>query len=397
MDRAKRHILVLLVIAFFVNYLDRSNLSIAAQDIKQELGISPAQLGTLLSSFFWTYAVLQLLAGWLVSRYDVRWIFALGFVGWSLTTACVGVADGFASLLLFRLLLGASESVAYPVTGQIITATFPEHQRGLANALVEVGAKSGPALGTLLGGMLLARYGWRALFVVSGLVGLLWIPAWILWGPRRLATAEGPAAPAVSVWELVRRRDALCTFLGMFCAGYSWYFMLTWLPSYLIMERHFSREQMAVAGSASFWVMTLVSLLGGWASDRLIARGASPRRVRQRCILGGLLCSMALIMPAVMVRDARLAVALLLVCNLAFGLFACSVWALTQTLAGPRAVGKWTGIQNFFSNLGGAASPWIAGRIVEATGVFFLAFLTVAIALSIAALCWALIGSKERL
>src|SRR5262245_50650039 len=106
MDRAKRYVLLLLVIAFFVNYLDRSNLSIAAQDIKQELGISPARLGILLSSFFWIYAPLQLVAGFLASRYDVRWIFGLGFVGWSLTTVGVGAADGFASLLLFRLLLG---------------------------------------------------------------------------------------------------------------------------------------------------------------------------------------------------------------------------------------------------------------------------------------------------
>ena len=156
---------ILLVLSVSINYIDRGNLSIAAPLIKDELGISASQLGILLSSFFWTYAAFQIPCGWLVDRFEVNWVLAVGFFLWSLATAATGLIHGFAMLLTLRLLLGIGESVAYPCYSKIMASHFLEHQRGLPNALIDAGTKLGPALGTLVGGILMSRFGWRPFFI----------------------------------------------------------------------------------------------------------------------------------------------------------------------------------------------------------------------------------------
>jgi hypothetical protein len=139
--------------------------------------------------------------------------------------------------------------------------------------------------------------------------------------------------------EILRKRDAWGTFLGLFCVNYAWYFLLTWLPSYLVMERHFSAKMMAIFGSMPFWGVALSSIAGGWASDLWIARGGSPTRVRKTFVAGGMLLS-TLILPAVLVRDPMICMVLLIAASLSFGLFTSNIWAITQTLAGPGAAGN---------------------------------------------------------
>src|ERR1017187_6641392 len=157
-------ILALLVVSGFLNYVDRANLSVGATNIQAELHLSNYDLGKLLSVFFWTYATFQLfgIAGWLVDRFNVCWVLAIGFFIWSGATAVTGMAKVFGVMFALRLLLGMGESVAYPAYSRIIANNFPEHHRGFANALIDAGTKGGPALGTLLGGLLMARFGWRA-------------------------------------------------------------------------------------------------------------------------------------------------------------------------------------------------------------------------------------------
>jgi len=148
--------------------------------LKGELGISASQLGLLLSAFFWTYACLQPLSGWLVDRLNVNWVIAGGFLLWSAATAGAGMVHAFWALFVLRLILGIGESVAYPSYSKIIATRFPEHRRGLTNALIDAGSKAGPALGTLIGGLVVARFGWRALFFVLGFGALLWVPLWVV-------------------------------------------------------------------------------------------------------------------------------------------------------------------------------------------------------------------------
>src|SRR5208283_619473 len=178
-------VLVLLAISVFINYVDRGNLSIASPMLKDELGISAAQLGFLLSAFFWTYACLHLFSGWLVDRLNVNWVFAGGFFLWSMATAATGFIHGFAMLFVLRLLLGMGETVAYPSYNKIIALNFSEGHRGAANSMLSAGILVGPGFGILFGGLLMARYGWRPFFIVLGLISLLWIVPWVRWMPEK--------------------------------------------------------------------------------------------------------------------------------------------------------------------------------------------------------------------
>lgn len=381
MGRSKNiTILVLLVIAVGINYVDRGTLSVAKSNISSEFGLNPTRMGFLFSAFFWSYALFQLAAGWLVDRWEVKWIYAGGFLIWSLATAAIGLAHDFTMLFGLRLLLGIGESVAYPATSRLLTETYAEEQRGFANALIDAGSKLGPALSTLLGGLVVAHYGWRPLFLWVGLGSLVWLIPWIWLVPSRNSTpAPGglrmPSEAEPVGWaDILRRREVWGTSLGMFCLGYSWYFLVSWLPAYLEEDRKFSKEAMAVFGSLPFLAMAVTSLTGGWISDRWIQSGASCTRVRKTFLtLGFTLCAV-LMVPAVLVREATLCVVFLTAACAALGLFSSNVWAVTQTLAGPSAAGKWTGIQNCIGNLGGVVSPALTGWLVTETGSFTVAF-----------------------
>jgi MFS transporter, ACS family, D-galactonate transporter len=367
-------VLVLLVLSVSINYIDRSNLSIAAPSIKQELGISASQLGLLLSAFFWTYSAFQIVSGWLVDRFHVGWVLAAGFFLWSGATAATGLVGSFAAFFALRLLLGAGESVAYPCYSKILAAHFAEHQRGLANSLIDAGCKLGPAVGTLAGGLLVARFGWRPFFIVLGLGSLVWLPLWIRWMPRGQTSAErGAQEEAPGMLEILGRRELWAAFAGHFAGNYFWYFILTWLPFYLVHERHYSMAAMATLGSLAYFVIAVTTTITGWAADRAIARGATPTRVRRLCASVGL--GFATIIVAVTaVSNQTASLALLMVACIFYGIFASSHWAIAQTLAGPRAAGKWSGLQNSTANLAGIVAPSLTGFVVDATGQFFWAF-----------------------
>ncbi len=379
--------LVLLLVSVGINYIDRGNLSVAAPLLSTELSLSPAHLGLLLSSFFWTYALFQVPAGWLVDRFDVSLMYGLGFFLWSFATGLTGFASSFTMLLGLRLLLGIGEAVAFPAYSKIIANHVPETRRGLANAMVDVGTKAGPALGTLIGGLLVANFGWRALFIGLGLGALVWIPPWAVWAPRdrHRVVAHDPNAPGLL--EILRQRSAWGTFVGLFAGNYIWYFMLTWLPSYLVQERHFSLNMMAVLGSVPFWGIALSSITMGWLSDRMIAHGRSVTLVRKTfCVCGLLGCT--LILPAAAVENQVLFMALLIAACLMFGMFSSNLWATTQTLAGPAAAGKWTGLQNCLGNMAGVTAPIVTGVIVEETGFYIMAFLAAAVISALGAACY---------
>ena len=374
-------ILGLLIACSFICLVDRTNLSVGATDIQRDLHLSNYQLGLLLSAFFFTYAAFQILsiAGWLADRFNVCWVLAAGLLLWSGATTLSGAARTFAAIFGLRLLLGIGESVAYPAYARILVNHFPEHHRGLANALIDAATKAGPSVGTLLGGLFMLRYGWRPFFVVLGFAGAAWLLPWYLWMPRgpSVAARQNPAA-APSVADILRQRSAWSTALGQFCANYFWYFLITWLPGYLEKERHFTKDRMAFFGSFSFFLIGIVSVTSGWLADRWILRGGTPTLVRKTFAGTGLALS-TIILPVAIVRDEQSAMVLLFLACIAFGIYTPTIFAMTQTLAGPLAAGKWTGLQNGFANLAGVAAPVLTGWILQTTGEFYLAFLLAAV------------------
>jgi MFS transporter, ACS family, D-galactonate transporter len=389
-------VLVLLGISVFINYVDRSNLSIAAPMLKDELGISASQLGLLLSAFFWTYACLQPVSGWLVDRLNVNWVIAGGFFLWSAATAGTGIVHAFSTLFVLRLILGIGESVAYPSYSKIIALHFPEEHRGLANAVIAAGLVLGPGVGMLMGGTLMARFGWRPFFIVLGLVSLLWLVPWIKWMPEARDAIHPDTTGAPSLPEFLRLRSAWGTCVGLFCGNYVNYFLITWLPFYLVRERHFSMDGMAKIGGTAYLLGACFATLSGWLSDRWIMAGETPTRVRKTFVGGGLALA-GIVLGLSAVSGPVLCVAMLVLGVIFFGASSSNLWAITQTLAGPQAAGRWTGFQNFVGNLAGVVAPSVTGLVLDRTGHFYWAFAVLtAIALT-GTMSWVfLVGPVEQ-
>jgi MFS family permease len=392
MTQAERLLLSLLVASIFLNYIDRSNLSLAAPAMQQEFGLSTASLGSLFSGFFWTYALLQLVgvSGWLADRFPVGLVLAGGLFVWSAATAVTGALSAIPALFAARLLVGAGESVAYPCYSRIFAASIPSEHRGVANALLDAASKLGPALGTLIGGALLERVGWRLFFVVLGVASLAWLVPWLAWMPRLPVAEAGAPSRAPRTIEILRARPAWGAFLGHFCGNYFWFFLLTWLPTYLVKERGFPMGRMVRVASIVYFAIAAATVCAGWISDRWIGAGATPTRVRKTIVMGGLAGS-TIILPVALVRDHAVAIALLFAASMAFGAYTSNHWAITQTLAGPRAAGRWTSLQNGVGNLSGIVASWLTGLVVEHMRSFVLSF-AIAAAIAIAgALCWGIV------
>jgi MFS family permease len=366
-----RSVFALLCASVWINYIDRGNLSVAAPVLQPEMGLSPAQLGVLLSAFFWTYSLMQPVAGWLVDRFDVYRVYAVGFAVWSVAVAAGGLTHSFWALLATRLALGVGESVAYPSYSRILTSAVPEGKRGFANAMIDTGTKAGPALGTFAGGLLVQSIGWRQFFFALGAISLLWIVPWMRAIPKAGARHERTAAPPASA--VLRRPEAWVTFGGLFCFNYAFYFLLTWLPTYLVRERQFSMRAMAIYGALPFCATAASSILAGRWADGQIRLGGAAARVRRRVAVMGLLLSGVMLMSAAL-APASLAMVCLVIAFIGIGLFTGNAWAITQTLAGPQLAGSWTGWQNAVGNLGGVLAPIVTGWSVGVAGTFVAAF-----------------------
>jgi MFS family permease len=381
----------LLAAAVFINYVDRGNLATAAPLVQGELSLSNIEIGALLSAFYWTYAPLQLLAGWLAERLNVSYLLAAGLGIWSLATVGTGLASGFLLLLLCRLTLGVGESVFYPCSCKLLAMRARDHQRGKANGVISSGQALGPTVGTLVGGLLMAQFGWRAVMVAFGLLSLSWLWPWLV-ATRRDSTGAVQAGVGSPVtYRVILGQQALWgASVGQFCNNYTLYFVLSWLPLYLVNARGFSVSQMSALGALVYCVYAASCTFTGWGADRLVAGGHSPNRVHKFFIVSsslGIGACMLLIAGA----TRGLAIPWLALAGVFFGFGTPMIFVIAQTLAGPRATGQWMGLQNFAGNLAGIIAPAITGFIVDRTGSFYLAFaLAGAIAL-LGAVAWGLV------
>jgi MFS family permease len=382
--------LSLLVISICINYIDRGSLSVADKSLRIDFALDAASSGKIFSAFFFGYAGFMMISGWLVDRFNVNRVLATGFLVWSFAMLCTGLATSFAMLFALRVLLGMGESVAYPSYSKILAGNFHENQRGLANAAVDAGSKVGPAIGILVGGLLMGTYGWRIFFFITGGLSLLWLVPWLLFAPKDQELVREQTGHVPSFLEICSKRSAWGTFFGLFCSNYVWYFIVTWLPSYFRDELHYTQNQMATFGSIPLWVVGGSSLLFGYLSDRWISSGASPNLVRKTCTGLGLALS-TVMLAAVIVKDPVISLLLMCAACFTYGIFSSNLWAITQTLAGPWAAGRWTGLQNFVGNLSGIVAPWLTGLIVKETGQFYWAFVVTTVLLIVGTICFTVV------
>jgi ACS family D-galactonate transporter-like MFS transporter len=389
--------LFLLTVAFLINYVDRGNLSVAAPLLKRELGLSPSQLGLLLGAFFWTYTAMQFFMGWLVDRFDANRILAMGFLLWSFSTATTGLVRGFFLLFSMRLILGVGESVALPAGSKILAWHLPEHHRGFAGGLLMSGLRFGNAIGTLAAGALMVVYGWRPVFIGIGLVSLIWLPAWMKWMPRghkqspHLTGTEPVDSPGFL--DILRQRSFWGTTLGHFACNYLFYFMITWLPSYLVDERHLSMRTMTRIAGLYYSVDAFSAILGGWIQDFYIRRHHSPTRVRKAAMVIAFSLG-AIGVSGCALADTRSYLPWLLAAGVGCGLSSPGIYAFCQRLAGPQAVGRWYGPQNGFANFAGIIGPALSGFLVEWTGNYLMPFAITSVVCVLGVIAWLVIVGR---
>jgi MFS family permease len=280
--------------------------------------------------------------------------------------------------MFFRVTMGVGQSVAFPASARTVANWFPDTERGLVNSSYLIGVRLGQALVNAVGVWLIAAFGWRLFFVGSGLMPMLWIVPWMIVlrgfeAPEREARGKGPRFSLISSFGLLRHPTVLGTFLGFFAYDYVWFVFAYWLPGYLRLERHLTPAQIAFHASAPFLAMSVVILLSGVATDRLIASGWRELRVRKAFIGIGFAFAAAIV-PAALVRDNGTAMWLLWTSLCGIGLAAPNTWSMTQACCAKGLVGTVSGIQNFGGNVAGIIAPWLTGAIVDWTGSFAPAF-----------------------
>lgn len=391
---ANRTLVILLAFAIFINALDRGNFSTAAPLIKDELTLNNSQIGILISAFYWTYVPGHFLSGWLSERINAYRTLALGLLVWSVATLVTGFVSGFAALLVLRLLLGLGESAGWPASSKLLSMHVPADKLASANSLTGAGLMLGNGMGVLLGGLMIAEFGWRALFIVFGVISLFWLVPWQTMrrpAPLNHGSADGgELGPPPSFATMLSKREMWGTMLGHFCSNYPYFLVLSWLPLYLVKEQGFSIVTMAWLGGAVYMLSALVGIVGGRIADGWITRGDDPSRVRKAMMMASLVVGLAC-MLACAFGNPWVAVGGLLLYSVANGLGAFSVFSIGQTLAGPRCAGKWIGIQNGTAGLSGVIGPVVTGWTIDATGNYQIAFLIAAAILVIGMIAWGLV------
>jgi MFS family permease len=384
---ASSALILLLGAAMFLNYVDRGAISIAAPLMKAELGLSAAAYGTAFSAFFWVYAPVQLVVGWLCDRFSVYRLVALGIVIWAASTLLMGFVGGFLSLTVLRIMLGVGESIIFPGSSKIIARHVPAEERGMANAWCAAGLSIGPAAGTLAGGLILANFGWRAIFVIFGLVTLAWLLPWhreVKSLPQRPETG----AAGVPVARLLGQWSLWAMSIGHASSNFAFYFLLAFTPLYLVQHEGMSIQLMTLLTTLGYATQGATAFAIGMWSDHWTRSGRSEARIRRVFLISGQLLTGAALVAITMTHDVLMIGTLLCVAGVATAFLPTNLYAVAQMFAGPRASGTWVGVQNGIGNISGIVGPVIQGMLIDQKSYEAAFYLAAAVAV-FGALWWA--------
>jgi MFS family permease len=374
---APRTLVALLTLALFINYVDRGNLATSAPMIKDQLHLDEEQIGYLISAFYWTYVVAMIPVGWATERFGAHRVLAIGATLWSVATLFTGFAGGITMLLGMRLLLGLAESAIFPASSALLATYVPREGLGKANGTISFGYLVGPAIGTFIGGMLMARYGWRAVFIGFGAASFLWLIPWLRFSARTAPVeASAPTeVPAVSPTyrQILRQPGLWGASLGHFAGNFTWYFILSFMPLYLVDVRHLSTESMAGVLGAAYFINAVCAVIAGWYADRWIRRGGSPTLIYKLLMNVCAVVSVAAMLGMVLL-PAAYSIPCLVVYEIFLGFSSPGTFGIGQIMAGPTATGRWIGVQNFCGNLAGIIAPALTGWLVHTTGNYNIAF-----------------------
>lgn len=415
--RVRYLMLFLIFVGTALNYMDRANLSVVAPMLRSEFGLSPVQLGFVFSAYAWTYVIFNIPGGYIVDRIGSRAMYAGAILLWSLLTFAQGFTTRFAMLFGLRLALGVAEAPTFPVNNRVVTVWFPRAERGLATSVYIVGQYVGTAFLTPVMFWIAHRFGWREVFLATGLLGILWSGVWYGFyrdpqASRRANAAElariqgdggvqaSPGRGRPFSWsalgQLFGNRQIIAVCIGKFAVLSALYFFLTWFPTYLISERHMSVLKTGAVAGLPFIAASLGVLCGGAVSDALLRHGVKVGTARKTPIVCGLLLVPSMLLTIVVQSDA-LVIAIMSFAFFAQGVSSCS-WSLMPEIVPAEMIGIAGGAVNFAGNLSGIITPIAIGYIVSATGSFTWALALVSALAVVGALSYTfLLGEIKRI
>ncbi len=415
--RVRVTMLGLLSVAVLINYLDRAVLGIAAPSISREFGLDAAVMGVVFSAFSWTYFLAQIPAGAMLDRFGNRVIYFLALFFWSLFTLLHSLASGVTMLVGFRWGLGLAEAPCFPANSNVVGMWFPRRERARAIGVYTAAEYVGLGFLTPLLFWLLAAHGWRALFIVTGTVGIVFAGVWWLFyrEPYESRTANAAELAYIQqggglvgretrgtkfelrlIRELFRYRQMWGLCIGQFCVYSTFVFFLTWFPTYLATARHMAWIKVGFFTSLPYIAGFFGILFAGWWSDFMLRRGVSLNTARKLPVITGLVLAGSIVICN-WVDNNYLVIAIL---SLAF--FAQSMsssgWSVLSEVSPPGLLGLVGGLFNASANLSGIVIPLVIGIIVQVTGSFVGALGFVGAVAIIGALSWIfVIGDLHRM
>ena len=398
MFKVRHLILAIMCLLYFIAYIDRVNISVAAPFISKEFGLTPTELGVVFSAFALPYAALQIVGGWCADKFGPRLVLAVLSIIWAIATLLCGFAWSLTSLLVFRFVLGIGEGGAFPTATRAFTFWLPATERGFAQGITHSFARLGGAVTPPIVIGIVALYGWRESFIALGALSLLWTALYV-WFFRNTPTEHKwvtqaelkeigvdtarmkSASKGKTPWAEMIRKMWLVTFVD-FCYGWSLWVFLTWLPSYLKDARGFDLKHLAIFASLPLLAGVVGDTMGGVVSDAIYKRTGNLKIARRAMLVLGLGGSLVFILPVVGTQDPMMAVALLSASFFFLELTNAVLWSLPMDIAGAYA-GTAGGMMNTGFGVAGMISPIVFGFLIQTTGSYQVPFAVSAVLLVI--------------
>jgi len=389
MTKKRFNILALVFVTVVINYMDRSNISVAAAAIGEDLSLTKVQLGLIFSAFGLTYSLLQIPGGIMVDYVKPRILYPIILIFWSLATLLQGLVSSLGALIGLRAAIGVFEAPSYPTNNKIVTSWFPEKERASAIAIYTSGQFIGLAFLTPALVAIQAYYSWRGLFIISGLIGIAWALIWWIFyrDPRDHESVSEEELSLIKEggglidsgkkrteegridFSLADLKEAFVhpklwgIYLGQFCMGSLFIFFLTWFPTYLVEFRGLDFIKSGFLASIPFLAAFFGVLMSGFLSDYLVRRGVSNEASRKGPILIGMLLSMFII-GANYTDSTALIIFFLAIAFFGNGL-ASITWVFVSLLAPKRLIGLVGGVFNFIGGLAGVITPTVIGWLAN--------------------------------
>ncbi len=414
--RVRFVILSLLLVGTLINYLDRTVMSIAAPSLRKDLGLDAAQMGIIFSAFSWSYAAAQLPGGYILDRIGVKLTYFMSVTTWSLFTLLLGFGQGFRSILGLRLGLGAAEAPCFPANSRVLSTWFPQQERARATSIFSLGMYAGLGFLSVPLTLIVQHWGWRMLFVIVGVLGILFGLLWMkLYREPLESTAVnaaelehiraggglGHVAKAIPFsWAnlgfLLRQRQVVGAAIGQFAGNCTLVFFLTWFRPYLADARGMTWMQGGIYLSLPFLAAAVGCLSGGALSDYLLRRTGSATLARKLPITCGFFMAATIILANYVTSDAAM---ITIMCISFFGQGWINLgWTLITDVAPKKLHGLTTGFFNFCTNMAGIITPIVIGYAIQATGSYALGLTFIAVMAGVGAISYFfVVGEVKRI